>query len=284
MRRRTEKLVAICRDPLDCERTRECLASSAVVDVVADCLSIAEAVGAIQRHSPDVLVLDLRLMSPAAVRRLAYSSARPMIVFLNSSGDPCHMDGLHRTATVTLADGRLFRRQVELTAELLPDRRPLVSTPRLLELLTNRTFRRNRQMRGSLNEALALLDVGEVAWLEGDDTRTALHGGETRIISLSIETVVDDFCKRGASFAMLSSSIAVNLARVQAVHAEKRGARTVVLDGGVTIGVAPDRVRSVIRQLSRRPDGKRRAPQVSRPAALAPRAVEGRHEHRAADR
>src|SRR4051794_17898868 len=102
MRRQTEKVVAICRDPLDCDRIREWLAASTVVEVVADCLSIAEAVGAIQRHSPDLLMIDLRLVSAAAVRRLAYSSARAMIVFLNTTGEPCHFDGLHRTATVMM--------------------------------------------------------------------------------------------------------------------------------------------------------------------------------------
>lgn len=279
MRTRREKLIAICRDPLDCDRVREWLAESAVVAVVADCLSLAEAVGAIQRHSPDLLLIDLRLTPPAAVRRLAYSSARSMIIFLNPSGEARHVDGLQRTATVTLADPKLFRRQIELTAELLPEARPLVSISRLLELLTNRNFRRKRQAQDCAAEELAILDPAQVTWLEGDGSQTTLHGGVTRLLRLPVTTILENFRRRGVSFAMVSDSIAINLARAQAVYVEKRGARTVILDTGVTMGIAPDRVRSIIRQL-----GRRQADERGRtPSALAPGAAHRTHPQRAND-
>lgn len=248
VRREKARLVVICRDPLDCDRIREWLSASATVEVVADALSIPEAVGAIGRHSPDLLLIDLRSVTAGTVRRLAYSSARPMIIFLNSSGDPCDWDGVQRAATVTLQDRKLFCRQIELTAELRLAARPPVSDARLLELLTNRSFRRKPRVSGLLNN---VLDPGQILWLEGNDSGTTVYGNQVRVVQRPMAMILDDFRRLGAKFALVSATIAINLDRTEAMHVERGGDGTVMLADGFRLGVDRERLRSILRKLRR---------------------------------
>lgn len=272
-RRQKAKLVVICRDPLDCDRIREWLALSGTVEVVADALSVPEAVGAIGRHSPDLLLIDLRLMSQATVRRLAYSSARPLIIFLNSSAEPCAWDGTNRAVTVTLQDQRLFRRQIELTAELRLVAGTLVTNARLLELLTNRSFRRKPRVESASN---SVLDPEQISWLEGNSSTTMVYGNQLRVVHLSLAAILDDFRRRRAKFALVSDTIAVNLNRVEAAHVDRGGSGTVVLDGGLRIGIDRARLHAIFRRLQRRRPALGAAP---RSAPALRRAVRDEHSH-----
>src|SRR5579884_2173084 len=226
--RQPSKLLIIGRDPHDCDRVREWLAESASVAVAADCLSIAEAVVPIQRHEPDLLMIDVRLLAPAAIRRLSYSSALPMLLFLNPAAEECRADGCERVPNVTFADRRLFCRQVELAAGLLPPVRP-VSIPRLLFLLTNRAIRYRRSTHRPVEHDLRSINPQQVAWMAASPRRTMLHGGETPAIALPLADVVRDFKRRGAHFALVSEGVAVNLERVVGVRVTSRGNRAVVL-------------------------------------------------------
>lgn len=272
-RRNQARLIAVCRDPLDSDRIREWLATSSKVEVVADALSVPEAVGAIERHSPDLLLIDLRLISKATVRRLAYSSARAMIIFLNSSGEPCDWDGVNRAVMVALHDQRLLCRQIELTAELRLAAGVLVTDARLLELLTNRSFRRKPRVAAGSN---AFLDPEQISWLEGNNSSTMVYGNQLRVVQLPMAAILDDFRRRRAKFALVSETIAINLARVDAAHVERGGTGTVVLDDGFRIGIDRERLHAIFRRLQRRRPAPGAAPRL---AATSREAARDEHSH-----
>jgi DNA-binding LytR/AlgR family response regulator len=148
--------------------------------------------------------------------------------------------------TVQPHDRRLFRRQIELTAELRRATRPPVSEARLLELLTNQFFRRKSRVASLLT---GIVDADEVAWLEGNGSGVTVYGNQLRMIYQPMAAILDDFRRRGAKFALVSDTVAINLARVEAVNVEREGGGTVMLDDGFRIGVDRERLRLLLRKL-----------------------------------
>jgi DNA-binding LytR/AlgR family response regulator len=242
----------ICRDPLDVERVRDWLSASSVVEVVADCLSLAESIPVIQRHAPQLLLVDLRLLRPATVRRLAYSSARDRIIFLKSESEDRLEDGVDRVASTSLSSRALFVRAIEACAHVQRSLTANTSIPRLIDLLTGKAVRSSRSTFFAPGGILAIVDEDNVDWIEAEGECTKLHGHETRIVDVPFASLMKEFRRRRARFVQTSNTDAVNLRRVQELRVEASGSRTVVLSSGMEKAVEPQYVRGLLKALEKR--------------------------------
>jgi len=243
-------IVVICRDPFDVERIREWLSESATVEVVADCLSLSESVGVIQRRNPDLLLIDVQLLRPVVIRNLAYSSLRPRITFLQPMSVESGPEGCERVANTSLADRKLFRRCIEVTAQDAATA-PRVSTERVLTLLNGREFRRRRPLLFQAGPSIMPIDHDEVDWLEQDGDRTVLHGSEQRVLELPTNEVLRELRRRREVFVSISDYAAVNISKVRQVSIAENGSGTVVLQGDIRKTVEGPHMPALLRTLMR---------------------------------
>lgn len=250
MQRRLDRVwrtIVADKDPMFCERLREGLRQQSRFEVVADCFNGAEVLGAVQRHQPDLLFLDVTIENLASVRKLRSLADPPFIVFI---AEPERLGGIRiRKAQFverTYEGGRLMENLANLDLGKY-DSKAKQSQYRLLRRLPRLHNSQRLAIKGS--GGILVFDVAEIACIESDGnylyfhTRSGFHRIRGSFVDIADKLEND-------SFFQINSGTVVNLYYVRELRFQPGAAPTVILNNGQSFPT----VRRHVQDLTKRID------------------------------
>ena len=222
-------------EPLARERLRTLLADRAAIDVIGECANGAEAVDAIRRERPELVLLDVQMpeLDGFEVLQALAPDEWPAVIFVTAY-DQYALHAFDVNAVDYLLkpfDRARFERALGRAEAELRDRGG--RDARLVTLLEG--LRRDRQRPQRLvvraGGRIFFLSVPEIDWIEAAGNYVKLHVGQAahlvRDTMKHLETQLT-----GARFARLHRSAMVNVDRVRELRQDGDGNwEVVMLDG-----------------------------------------------------
>ena len=223
------------------------LAGDPEVQIVGQCRSGRETVGAVLRERPDILFLDVQMPGGDGFAVLADLpiDALPVIVFVTAFGEHAVQAFEVAAADYLLKpfSDRRFRAAVSRAKERLRQR-----TTTEVERLSALLSRLGRDPSGSTSrppnaaeperitirtaQGTRLLIVGDIDWIEARGDYVCIHSrGRADLLRESI-TRLEERLDPGR-FVRVHRSTIVNLARVQEIKISPLGKRVAVLENGI---------------------------------------------------
>ena len=218
-------------------RLRRLLAQDSAVEVVAECPTAREALNFLEQSDVDIVFLDVQMPGMDGFAFLdTVGPARPWYAIFVTAYDNFALRAFDAQALDYLLkpfeDERLreaVRRAKAQLANCKPDKPQDKSVP-AIESLPPRSIYRDR-FAVRVGDALVLLRLGQVDWIEAADNYVNLHcGGETHTLRETmnaLQTMLDP-----RMFLRIHRSAIVNLDRIKALQPWFRGDYRVVLSTG----------------------------------------------------
>lgn len=239
------RAVIVDDEPLARERVRTLLGRYPDVRVVAECQDGADAVGAVRRHRPDLLLLDVQMPGLDGFGVLAnlHPAEVPVTVFVTA-----YDEHALRAFDVGAADYVMKPIQPERFAR---------AVQRALERLASAARAPHRDLEPVLRQVRAdgrwldrfaveragrmvLVPVEDVRWLESADNYVRIHAdGQSHLIRASLRELQAQLDP--AKFLRIHRSATVALARVRSVSSGPHGEAEVRLDDGTCLRAARTR-------------------------------------------
>jgi len=213
------RVLIVDDEPLARRRLVRLLANEPDVSVVGECGDGASAVRALERLSPDLLLLDVRLpgMDGLALLQAARPARRPAVVFVTAY-DRYAVQAFEHEAVdylVKPVDGERLRGAVDrVRRRLRLGRLPVMSRGRGV-----------------------FLQVAEIEWIEAAGNAVHLHvAGAVHRLRVPLSRLLQRLDP--ARFRQVSRSAVVNLDRVREVQPLSHGDAVVVLQSGQRVRVS----------------------------------------------
>jgi two-component system LytT family response regulator len=222
-------------EPLARERLRTLLADRAAIDVIGECATGAEAVDAIRRQRPELVLLDVQMpeLDGFEVLQAIAPDERPAVIFVTAydqyalrAFDVNAVDYLLKPFDRARFERALGRAEAELRERSGRD-------AKLVTLLEG--LRRDRQRPQRLvvrtGGRIFFVSVPEIDWIEAAGNYVKLHVGQTsHLLRDTMKHLETDLV--GARFARLHRSALVNVDRIRELRQDGDGNwEVVMLDG-----------------------------------------------------
>jgi two-component system LytT family response regulator len=253
MERTGKKIRALIVDdePLARQNIRLLLKEDPEIELVGECGSGAEALKVIQKHSPDLLFLDIQmpLMSGFEVLEKIDAEKIPAIIFVTAF-DQYAIRAFEVHALDYLLkpfDDARFEKALRQAKTQIEQREINQLSKRLVRLLEDRDTQPKARASGYLSRLMVksasrvfFLKVDEIDWIEAADYYVNLHVG--RKSHLLRETMSDMEAKLDPEkFLRIHRSAIVNLDRVKEMHAHFNGEYLVILHDGTELKLSRSR-------------------------------------------
>jgi two-component system, LytTR family, response regulator len=239
-------------EPLARQNIRLLLCEDPEIELIGECGSGAEAVKAIQKHSPELLFLDIQmpLMSGFEVLEKIDAERIPAIVFVTAF-DQYAIRAFEVHALDYLLkpfDDARFEKALRQAKKQIEQREINHLSKRLVRLLEDRDTQPNKARASNYLSRLMVksasrvffLKVDEIDWIEAADYYVKLHVG--RKSHLLRETMGDMEAKLDPEkFLRIHRSAIVNLDRVKEMHAHFNGEYLVILHDGTELKLSRSR-------------------------------------------
>lgn len=233
-----EMRVLIVDDEVHARRgLRTLLADERDVDVVGEASSGAEAVAAIRRLAPDIVLLDVEMHDCSGLDVVAEvgPDAMPMVVFVTAY-DQYAIAAFAASAVDYLlkpfTDER-FRAAMQRARATLAQARNSELGDRLRHLLEsgNGPHRRVERFTVRTGKKLKVFHIDQLDWVEADEYYCHLHiGGETHMIRQTMSRLEGRLPPD--RFARIHRSTIINLDRIASLEPMAQGDSIVVLKDG----------------------------------------------------
>lgn len=234
------------------EKVRTLLASEDDIQVVGECANGIEAVTAVRRYKPDLLLLDVEM--PGAngfeVLQRLRSERLPMVVFVTAH-DEYAVQAFEVEAVDYVMkpfDRARFHDAVRRAKRHLEEQNGEWEERifRLLERVVKGREQKLEHFAIKSRERTFLLSVADIDWIEAQGKYIRLHAGETGyLIRESISDVEERLDAR--KFLRIHRGTIVNLKRIQEMHQGFGGGMFVVLRDGTKLTMSR-RYRARIRE------------------------------------
>jgi two-component system LytT family response regulator len=243
-------------EPLARAGVRALLEEDAEVEVVAECANGRDAVAAIRRHAPDLVLLDVQMpqVDGFAVVREIGAAAMPVTVFVTAfdqyalkAFEARALDYLLKPFTderfrevVERAKAHVRQRRVgqlgaQLAALLAGHAPPPVDSPPAIPAAEPPP-----RFMVRLGSRTSFVRVEDVDWVEASDYYAQLHvAGATHLVRETMQEIERRLDPR--RFVRVHRSAIVNVARVREIRVATGGRQEVVLRDGTRIPVSRGR-------------------------------------------
>ena len=222
------------------DRTRELLEGEPDVEIVGECASGEDAVDAIEREAPDLVLLDVQMpgMDGFGVLERVPADRLPAVVFVTAHDEHAlRAFGVHAVDYLLKPfDGTRLQESLERVREQLRSASPGHLQRRLLSLLTDLKARARPSNRVVIrsNGRVSFLKAEEIDWIEAEGNYLRIHAGKQspllRDTMSQIETRLDP-----SRFVRIHKSTIVNADRIKEIQPLFNGAHSVLLHDGTRL-------------------------------------------------
>jgi two-component system LytT family response regulator len=234
----TIRCLVVDDEPLSRERVAAVLGDLADAEVVGLCANGAEALEAVDRLQPDVLLLDIQMPELDGFGILAAlpPASRPQVIFITG-----HDQYAVRAFEVHAQDyllkpydrDRLVSAFNRVAARLREGTGRDAQVQRLQALVDDIERRRNRRTRIGIpvDGAVRLVPVGEIDWIESADNHVVVHvGGQSHALRQTLQALEAEL--HPAEFVRVHRRAIINIARIREIRPWGNGEYLIVLRSG----------------------------------------------------
>ncbi|MGE0554266.1 MAG: LytR/AlgR family response regulator transcription factor [Gemmatimonadales bacterium] len=237
----TIRAVIVDDEPLARQGLRELLEPEPDIRVVAECGDGEDAVRAVERERPDLLLLDIQMPGLDGFGVLArLAPPRPVVVFVTAH-DAFALQAFEAHAIDYLlkpVEPDRFRRALERArAQLGHEQRALVAA-RLDELLATLPKRPRYPSRLTVRDGprVSFVPVDEIDWIEAAGNYARLHVGAARHLLRETMSGLEETLDP-ERFVRIHRSTIVNVARIREIQPWFKGDHLVVLEDGTKLSL-----------------------------------------------
>jgi two-component system LytT family response regulator len=228
------KIILIDDEPPAIERLRRLLRTQEDVEIVAECSNGEEAVAAIEKHEPDVILLDIQMpgMDGFDVIEALDPERLPAVIFVTAYDQ--HAVRAFEAKALDYLLKPTTRERLAASIERVRERLGAAETGPLREFLDERAASRPKRITIRNGEKITFLPTGQIDWIESAGNYVVLHCGEENHILRETMSALERQLAPD-SFYRLSRSAIVNLRRIKEVEAVSVSEYSVVLANGQRI-------------------------------------------------
>jgi two-component system, LytTR family, response regulator len=226
-------------EPLARERLTSLLASENDIEVVGQCANGAEALGAIQEKTPDLVFLDVQMpeLDGFGVLAALEGERRPAVIFVTAH-DRFALKAFEVHAIDYLLkpfDRERFQKALDRAREQVKRQQGGQIDERLSALLTGLAQERQLdRIPVKSSGRVVLVKVSEIDWIEAADNYVNLHTGKEAHLHRETMTALE--AKLPASkFLRISRSTMVNVDRIKELQPMFHGDYTIILQNGTKL-------------------------------------------------
>jgi two-component system LytT family response regulator len=249
------RTVIVDDEPLARQTLRLLLAREEDFTIVAECSHGSDAIDAIHRERPDVLLLDVQMPEVdgfEVLRRLEPGTV-PAVIFVTAFDRYALQAFEHHALDYLLkpfSDER-FAAVVGRTRANLRDRKLAAMATRLSELLAATPRERAQLVIRDAGRTL-VLPHADIVWIEAEDYCARIHlRGRTLLVRESLRSLADAL--PDGDFVRVHRSALVNTACIRAIEPVASGDQRLTLDEGTVLKVSRTHRAEVVGALEKRP-------------------------------
>lgn len=249
------RTVIVDDEPLARQTLRLLLARESDFTIVAECSHGSDAIDAIHRERPDVLLLDVQMpeVDGFEVLRRLEPGHGARVIFVTAFDRYALQAFEHHALDYLLkpfSDER-FAAVVGRTRANLRDRKLAAMATRLSELLATTPRERAQLVIRDAGRTL-VLPHADIVWIEAEDYCARIHlRGHTLLVRESLRSLADAL--PGGDFVRVHRSALVNTACIRAIEPVASGGQRLTLDEGTVLKVSRTHRAEVVGALEKRP-------------------------------
>jgi two-component system LytT family response regulator len=219
---------------------RRLLGAAPDVDIVGECASGEDAVAAIAKLRPDVVLLDVQMPhgDGFSVIKAVGAAHMPLTIFVTAY-DEYAIPALRAQAIdylVKPVDPTDLGAALQRARDQLRVRRDQSLAERLERLVGLTEARYARRLLAKNDGRVVPIPVDEIDWIEAQDNYAVVHAGSSAVMIRSTLTALAEQLDP-RHFARVHRSSIVNLSRVREIQPWFRGEYVVILADGTRVGV-----------------------------------------------
>lgn len=233
-------VIAVDDEPLARERVRGLLEAESEIELLAECASGPEALAAIARRRPDLLILDVHMPEMDGFQLLAQlRPPLPLVIFVTAFDQHAVQAFEAQACDYLLKPFKpaRFRAAIARAREQLARQQPDEVSRRLLALLETRPPAPAEHLtRIAVRDRsrVRFVKAADIDWIEASGNYVVLHAGkENHVVRETLATFEQQLSPR--EFVRISRSAIVNLERVQHIEPAFNNEHVVALADGTRL-------------------------------------------------
>jgi len=235
------RILIVDDEPLARQRVRGMLRADSAVEIIGECGSGTEAVAAIKRDRPDIVLLDIQMPGCDGLQVVAELPAdrRPAVIFVTAH-EKFAVEAFAVRATDYLLkpfDQQRLQTALKRAAEQIQARRAGDLGARLESLLSEAgpAERKPERLAVKVDGRVVFLRPEEITWVEAADNYVVIHlADNTRLMLRETLSALEERLGT-ANFARVNRSAVVRLDQVKELQPTFHGDYTVVLRDGTRV-------------------------------------------------
>jgi len=237
----TIRTVVVDDEPLARQGVRELLAREPDVTVVAECGGGEDAIAAVERERPDLLLLDIQMPGADGFEVLArLGSPRPVVVFVTAH-DAFALEAFEAHAIDYLlkpVEPHRFHQAIERARAQIAHDHGAQAAGRLEALLASLPRQRRYPARLTVRDGprVTFVPVDDIDWIEAAGNYARLHVGDTRHLLRQTMTALEQLLDPDRFVRIHRSSI-VNVDRIREIQPWFKGDYLVLLADGTKLSL-----------------------------------------------
>jgi two-component system LytT family response regulator len=223
-------------EPLARERLRTLLQAERDFAIAAECGNGIDALAAIQRQRPDLLLLDIQMPEMSGFELLArLAPPLPVVIFITAFDEHAVQAFEAQALDYLLKPFKpaRFRTALARAREQLARQNPDEITRRVLAVIESRAPAAHHLTRIAVRDRqrVRFVKAADVDWIEASGNYVVLHAGkENHVVRETLAAFEEQLAPR--EFVRISRSVIVRLDRVQHVEPAFNNEHVVVLADG----------------------------------------------------
>ncbi|HWA87594.1 MAG TPA: LytTR family DNA-binding domain-containing protein [Opitutus sp.] len=237
------RLLIVDDEPLARERLRALLRTEPETEIAGECTNGTEALAAIRRDRPDVVLLDVQMPGCDGLQVVEELSPedRPAIVFVTAH-ERYAVDAFARHAVDYLLkpfDRARLQQALQRARDVIQNRRAGNLDARLENLLALARNRAPERLAFKVDGRVVFLQPDDIVWIEAANNYSILHLADTK--RLMLREALSALAQRlGPRFTRVNRSAMVRTEQVQELQPANYGDYVVVLRNGTRLPLSRD--------------------------------------------
>lgn len=234
-----KNVIIIDDEPLARSIVKEMLLRHPEFHVIEECLNGFEGVKAIEKHSPDLIFLDVQIPKINGFEMLELLERRPEVIF-TTAFDEYALKAFEVNALDYLLkpfDGERFDRAIQKYLEQTDQKESKLSViPRLTESLNRIVIKDGSDIK--------IIPISDINYLEAYDDYVKIHTDEKTYLKNSTMSYFDEHLDKSA-FARIHRSFIINVNRLTKIEGFEKNSYRAILQCGARVPISRSSYKSL---------------------------------------